>query len=170
LEMIIPAIPVDFSVPIVLVQHITTGFTTGFCDWLQSFANIPVCIASDNQQLLPGHCYIAPEGHHLEVTRNLSVKLSNGPHEHSSRPSISVLFRSVANEIQSGAVAVLLSGMGKDGALEIGLVKERGGTTIAQNNESSLIFGMPGEAIRLGNADYVLSPIEISAFLTTLNR
>ncbi len=168
LEKILSQLPQDFPIPIVLVQHITSGFTAGFCDWLKTISCLPIEVAAPDAKVCSGKCYIAPEGFHLEVTKDLHFKLSDGLPEYGSRPSVSALFKSIARSFSTNVAAVLLSGMGKDGAVELGNIRQRGGLTIAQDNESSLIFGMPGEAIRLGAATYVLSATEIGTFLTRL--
>ncbi len=169
LEKILSSLPPDFTIPILILQHITAGFTAGFTDWVRTLCSIPVSIASHDSRILNGKCYIAPEGLHIEVTSDMTFQLHNKPPEHGSRPSVSVLFRSISIALKSNVVAVLLSGMGKDGAVELGYIHANGGITIAQDNESSLIFGMPGEAVKLGSAQYILSSKDIGTFLAKIN-
>ncbi len=170
LEKILSSIPADFDIPIIILQHITSGFTAGFADWVKTLCKIPVLIAAQNTKIARGKCYIAPEGFHTEVTGGMAILLRDEQPEHGSRPSVSVLFRSLSVSLRSGVAAVLLSGMGKDGSAELGLIRANGGITIAQDYDSSLIFGMPGEAVKLGSAQYVLSSQDIGIFLSELNK
>jgi two-component system, chemotaxis family, protein-glutamate methylesterase/glutaminase len=168
LQMILSELPRDFPAPVLLVQHIATGFTQGFADWLGHSSGLPVRIAFDGERMLPGHVYVAPDGLHLKVHKTGTISLSRGEPENGLRPSISVLFRSVAELYGPQAVGVLLTGMGKDGALGLKLMKEKGAITIAQDRETSVVHGMPGEAIRIGAATYVLPADKIGAALTSL--
>jgi two-component system chemotaxis response regulator CheB len=112
--------------------------------------------------------YVAPDGFHMTVAGNGRILLNTSAPENGLRPSVSCLFRSVARAYGPSAVGVLLTGMGTDGALELKLMKERGAVTIAQDKETSVVHGMPGEAIRLSGASYVLPPEKISVMLTSL--
>ena len=115
-----------------------------------------VCEAQDGQQILPGHAYIAPGSHHLIVERDGArylCRLSDGPPVNRHRPSVDVLFRSVAQCVGSNAIGVLLTGMGKDGALGLKEMQEAGSHTIAQDEKTSVVWGMPGEAVKLGAAN-----------------
>ena len=157
----------DFPVPIVIVQHISPGFLSGLVGWLSAASGVSVEIASHGRTLQPGHAYLAPDGVHMEVCNSRAVRLVTGPPLNGMCPSVSSLFRSVAETYGRCAAGVLLTGMGKDGAEELLLMKNRGAITIAQDKESSVIHGMPGEAIKLGAARYVLPPDMI---VTALNR
>lgn len=168
LQVILSQLPQDFPAPVLLVQHIATGFTEALTDWLSHSSNLPVRIAADGERILPGHVYIAPDGLHVKVHRTGTICLSNEDPENGLRPAISVLFRSVAKLYGRQAVGVLLTGMGKDGAAELKLMKEKGAVTIAQDRETSVVHGMPGEAIRIGAADYVLPAEKIAAALMSL--
>jgi two-component system chemotaxis response regulator CheB len=168
LQTILSGLPKGFSAPVLIVQHIAQGFTQGLVEWLNQSTNFPVHIAVDDEYLLPGHAYVAPDGFHMKVKAGNRIALSRDEPEEGLRPSVSYLFRSVANVFGQDAVGVLLTGMGKDGAEEMKLIKEKGAVTIAQDEESSLVHGMPGQAIRLGAAMYVLSPDKIATALTTL--
>jgi two-component system chemotaxis response regulator CheB len=129
---------------------------------------LPVHLAADRELLLAGHVYVAPSGAHLGVTGNHRIMLEAGPPENGLRPAISYLFRSVAAAFGRHAAAILLTGMGTDGAEALKLVRDRGGVTIAQDQATSVVHGMPGEAIRLGAAVHVLPPESIGAFLRNL--
>jgi two-component system chemotaxis response regulator CheB len=168
LQTILSDLPRDFHVPILVVQHIAPGFLQGFADWLGRSSNVPVEIATQGERMVSGHVYLAPDGFQMQVGLGGSIDLTTGEPENGLRPSVSNLFRSVANAYGRLAIGVLLTGMGKDGAVELGLMKEKGSITIAQDEESSVVHGMPGEAIRLGAASYVLSPHRIAPALTTL--
>lgn len=172
LQQILSGLPQDFPVPVFVVQHIASGFTKSFTKWLSVTSHLPVQIASHGDGPLPGHCYIAPSGFHMGVERvgGLRIVLSGQAPENGLRPSVSWLFRSVAQLLGPRAVGVLLTGMGRDGAEELRAMKDKGAITIAQDKESSVIHGMPGEAIKLGAATYVLSPEEIVSLLATLGR
>jgi len=167
---ILKALPKDVSFPLVIVQHICEGFTAGFGQWLSQTCVLPVHIAVDGELPLPGHIYVAPGGAHMGISGPGRILLDPGPPENGIRPSVSYLFRSVAATFGKRAAAVLLTGMGMDGAEALKLVRDRGGLTIAQDEASSVIHGMPGEAIRLGAAMHVLAPEAIGMFLRRLGE
>ena len=125
-------------------------------------------MAMNGSRILPGNVYLAPEGVQMKVETNGRLACTGDDPENGLRPSVSYLFRSVAAVFGEDAVAVLLTGMGKDGAEELRLLKERGALTIAQDEETSVVFGMPGEAVRLNAATYVLPPEKIAGTLTRL--
>jgi two-component system chemotaxis response regulator CheB len=169
LKEILSRLGKDFPLPLLIVQHIASGFVGGFAQWLSGASDIPVRIASHGELPLPGHGYMAPDGFHLGLSEGLRIALSDDPPEcNGLRPSVAYLFRSVATTVGPRAVGILLTGMGRDGAEELKLMKDRGAITIAQDEESSVVHGMPGEAIKLGAAMYVLSPEGIAAMLATM--
>ena len=168
LQQIFSILPKNFSVPIIIVQHITDGFTEGFAEWLTGTTKFPVSVAVDGELMKPGHGYIVPNGNQAAVDRYGRISLKRGIPEHWHSPSVSYLFRSVAAAYGRDAVGVILTGMGKDGAAELGLMKEKGAVTLAQDKESSVVHGMPGEAIALGAATYVLSPDKIASALISM--
>ena len=170
LQQIFSSLPKNFSVPIIVVQHITDGFVEGFADWLMETSLFPVSVAVNGEMLLPGHAYIAPNGSHATVNGLGRIILKKGAPENGHFPSVSCLFRSVAAAYGHDAVGVLLTGMGKDGAAELGLMKNKGAITLVQDKASSIVHGMPGEAIALGAATYVLSPEKIAAALVEMTR
>ncbi len=166
LHKLLAALPSSFPVPILIVQHISAGFLPGLVDWLASGAGFRVEIGSDGQEALPACAYMAPDGVHMEVNAKGRLKLRKGDSVNGMCPSVSVLFRSVTAAYGESAAGVLLTGMGRDGAEELKEMRDRGALTIAQDKESSIIHGMPGEAIKLGAARHVLPPDQISSFLT----
>lgn len=170
LQVIFSKISVQFPVPIVVVQHIAVGFLQGLVDWLKGSVSLHIQIAVDEEQLLPGHIYFAPDGYHLNVTKNRRVKLVKGEATNGICPSVASLFTSVAQEIGDKALGIILTGMGSDGAHELKLMRNAGATTIAQSKESALIHGMPGVAIQLGAANYVLSAEEIGDVLIAIEK
>jgi two-component system, chemotaxis family, protein-glutamate methylesterase/glutaminase len=168
LQAILAALPRSFPVPVLIVQHIAAGFTQGLVEWLAQSSSLPVQIPIHGQSVLPGHVYVAPDGLQMAVGAGGLVQLRSDPPENGLRPSVACLFRSIANAYGPSAVGILLTGMGKDGAWELKLMKDQGAVTIAQDQETSVVHGMPGEAIRLGGATYVLSPEKIRLALTSL--
>jgi two-component system chemotaxis response regulator CheB len=170
LQNILSGLPHDLSFSILVVQHIAQGFIEGFVKWLSNTSHFPVHTASHEIRPLAGHCYVAPDGYHMEIDADLRIVLSDKAPESGLRPSVTNLFRSVAKFYGPRAVGVLLTGMGRDGADELKLMKEKGAVTIAQDKESSVVFGMPGEAIKINAATYVLSPKGITELLSSLSR
>jgi two-component system, chemotaxis family, protein-glutamate methylesterase/glutaminase len=171
LKRILSGLPEDFRFPLLIVQHIASGFTQGFAQWLANSSGVLVHVASDGEVPLPGNAYVAPDGCHLGVTGGPLIALSSDPPESGGlRPSVAHLFRSVAKGLGPNAVGILLTGMGRDGVEGLENLHELGALTIAQDEASSIVFGMPGEAIKLGAATYVLPPEGIAALLSVLSN
>lgn len=168
LQTILSLLPEDFPVPLLIVQHIAAGFLKGMVEWLNGSTDLQVRIACDDEQALPGHAYFAPDGMQMGIARSSRLVVTDEGTEGGLRPSASYLFRSVADAYGENAVGVLLTGMGRDGAEELKLMKERGAVTIAQDQASSVVYGMPGEAARLGAATQVLPPEDIASTLQRL--
>lgn len=162
LQTILGALPKDFPVPIVLVQHMANGFMEGFIEWLARSSRFPLHPAFHGEYLSPGQTYVAPDGFQMKVEAGNRIALNRDEPQNGHRPSVSYLFRSVADVFGAGAIGVLLSGMGKDGAAELRRMRDRGAVTIVQNCESAVVPGMPGEAIDLGAATHVLAPEKIA--------
>jgi len=138
---------------IVIVQHMPEKFTTAFADRLNNICEVEVKEAEDGDRVVPGRVLIAPGSHHMLVVRDGSqfrVKVIDGPLVNRHRPSVDVLFRSVANEAGANAMGVILTGMGDDGALGMLEMKETGSFTIAQDEASCIVYGMPKEAVLKG--------------------
>jgi two-component system chemotaxis response regulator CheB len=165
LQTIFSDLPRDFSVPILVVQHMVAGFIEGFAEWIAQTSSLPVSVATQGEPMLPGHAYLAPDGFQMKAGTGGRISLTTDEPESGLRPSVSCLFRSVASIYGQNAIGVLLTGMGKDGAEELRLMKEKGAVTIVQDKESSIVHGMPGEAINLDAATYVLSPGRIAEVL-----
>lgn len=168
LQAILAALPREFPVPVLIVQHIAAGFSQGLVEWLAQSSKLPVLLPTHGQLVVPGCVYVAPDGLHMAVSADGRIQLKADEPENGLRPSVSHLFRSVAKAYGQSAVGVLLTGMGKDGALELKLMKQQGAVTIAQDRETSVVHGMPGEAIALGGASYVLPPEKICMALASL--
>ncbi|ACY84187.1 chemotaxis response regulator protein-glutamate methylesterase [Edwardsiella piscicida] len=153
------------SPALLITQHMPPGFTRSFAERLNKLCQITVKEAEDGERILPGHAYIAPGAHHLELARsgaNYIVRLHQGPPVNRHRPSVEVLFDSVARCAGRNAVGVILTGMGNDGAAGMLRLHQAGAYTIAQNEASCVVFGMPREAIQMGGVDEVVDLSQIS--------
>ena len=161
LQTVLSGFKADFPAPILIVQHITKGFIEGMIEWLGAVISLPISLARDGERALPGRVYFAPDDCHMGVDSSGRFFLSTDAPENGIKPSISFLFRSALESYGGEVVAVLLTGMGKDGAEEMKKIRDMGGVTIIQDKESSVVYGMPGEAARLGGAAFVLPPERI---------
>ncbi|MBF0301154.1 MAG: chemotaxis response regulator protein-glutamate methylesterase [Oligoflexia bacterium] len=153
---------------IVIVQHMPAGFTKAFATRLNCDTSLKVKEAEENDTIIAGHVLIAPGGQHLLVNRSgtrFFVKINDGPTVNRHKPSVDVLFRSVAQSAGANSVGVILTGMGDDGALGMLEMKQVGSFNLAQNEASSVVFGMPKVAIEKGGVDKVLSLEEIAKYL-----
>lgn len=164
--------PLPANSPAILItQHMPGGFTRSFAERLDRLCRITVKEASEGERVLPGHAYIAPGGHHLELARsgaNYVVRLHDGEPVNRHRPSVDVLFHSAAKHAGKNAIGVILTGMGKDGAVGLLEMRQAGAPTIAQNEQSCVVFGMPREAIAVGGACETLALDEIPARVLAL--
>nr|WP_203545020.1 chemotaxis-specific protein-glutamate methyltransferase CheB [Desulfovibrio sp. JC010] len=159
IKQLLVSLPHEFPAPVLIVQHMSEGFTSGMVSWLKNHTGHDVRLAEHGDVLKSGIVYFAPEGSHMEVTAERKIVLTDAPSVSGIRPSASVLFLSAARNLGRSVVGVLLTGMGRDGADGLLEIRRNGGYTIAQDEESSIVFGMPGEAVKLGAAMSVL-PIE----------
>jgi two-component system, chemotaxis family, protein-glutamate methylesterase/glutaminase len=144
---------------IVITQHIPKLFSGAFARRMDACCQLSVCEAEDGQQILRGHAYIAPGDQHLLLVRDGAryvCRLDQGPPVNRHKPSVDVLFRSVAQQAGRNAIGVILTGMGKDGALGLKEMRDAGARTIAQDEATSIVWGMPGEAVAAGGAADVL--------------
>lgn len=155
-------LPSNSATPFLVVQHIAEGFTAGLVSWLSSGTSLPVKVAEHGERLAAGTIYVAAEQRHLEVTGHGTVALSNEPAVGGFRPSATVLFRSIAATYGPAAAAVVLTGMGRDGFEGVLAMREAGGRVLAQDEASSVVFGMPGAVVAGGLAD-VVGPVEVLA-------
>jgi two-component system chemotaxis response regulator CheB len=151
---------------VVITQHIPKLFSGAFARRMDSLCQMTVCEAEDGQQILRGHAYVAPGDKHLLVVRDgarYMCRLDDGQPVNRHKPSVDVLFRSVAQQAGRNAIGVILTGMGKDGAQGLREMREAGSRTIAQDEATSMVWGMPGEAVSVGAAMDVLPLPEIAA-------
>ncbi|MDX2242736.1 MAG: chemotaxis-specific protein-glutamate methyltransferase CheB [Leptolyngbyaceae cyanobacterium bins.302] len=168
LHTILKQLPAHFPVPILCVQHISEGFLQGLVDWLGAECSLRVTIAQPGDFPKPGTVYFAPERKHLQLDTQGRFLTVNTPPVSGHRPSATVLFQAVAACYPRSSVGILLTGMGRDGADGLQAIAQAGGTTIAQDEQTCVVFGMPKEAIALGAAQHISAIGEIAPLL--LNR
>ena len=160
-------LPAD-SPGIVITQHMPPGFTRTFAERLNRLSRLHVVEAKGGERILPGHAFVAPGDHHLLVERsgaNYVTRLSDGPQVHRHRPAVDPMFESVAQCAGRNVIAALLTGMGKDGAIGLKAIRDAGGYTLAQDEASCVVYGMPREAVALGAAEEVLDLAQIAEAL-----
>lgn len=156
------SLPRTLDIPVLVVQHIAHGFIDGLAQWLASATVLPVCVAGDGQQLTSGQVYLAPDDHHLLVGRG-RVRLSQAPPDRGFRPSANTLFTSLAASHGRHGAAVVLTGMGEDGVDGAARVRDAGGLVLAQDSDTSVVYGMPRAVAAAGLADAV-GPVEELAY------
>jgi two-component system chemotaxis response regulator CheB len=164
-EAILPKLPADFPVPIFCVQHISEGFISGLVDWLNSHCKIKIALAKLGELPEAGTAYFAPDGAHLKIGRSGRFTFSHEATFMGHRPSVNMTMSSAAEFYKAGAIGILLTGMGIDGADGLLSIYNQGGLTIAQDETSSIVFGMPKKAIEIGAARYVIALENISDML-----
>ncbi len=169
LAALLRALPGNFPAPIAVVQHIADGFTEGLASWLATESRLDVREARDGDPLRPGRVVLAPTGRHLLVTEG-TAHLSDAPPVDTFKPSVTPLFVSAARAYGPRACGVILTGMGRDGADGLRAIKDAGGPTLAQDEATSAVFGMPRAAIELGAVDRVLALEDIARALLELTR
>jgi len=164
---VLRGLPPSFRLPILFVIHISEPFGSSFAEWLDGQTPHRVHLARDGERMPASGVVMAPPERHL-IVREHKLHLSDGPERHSCRPSVDVLFESAAREFGSACTAVLLTGMGQDGARGLLAVREAGGMTIAQDEASCVVYGMPREAALIGAAQRILPLADIGPYLTTI--
>jgi two-component system chemotaxis response regulator CheB len=171
LQTILAGLPSDFPAPILVVQHMMRGFLAGLAEWLHSTTGLHVHIAEDSTEPRAGHVYLAPDDFHMVVCRRGRLHLCKDEMVNAVRPSVSRLFDSLADFYGPASAGVILTGMGKDGAQELKRMRQAGAFTIAQDHNTSVVHGMPGEAIAIGAVDCVLPANLIAgALISTVQR
>jgi two-component system chemotaxis response regulator CheB len=168
LSKILSALPAGFAAPVLVVQHVDPNHRSWMAEILTRRTGLRVVEARDGERLAAGTVFIAPPGHHLLVGADGVLALADTARVQHVRPSADVLFASLAESWGGGAIAVVLSGTGRDGADGVCAIKRRGGTVIVQDEASAEFFGMPGAAIRTGTADRVLPLTSIAGALMEL--
>ena len=170
IKEVLMRMPAD-SPGIVITQHIPEAFSGPFAQRMDKNCAMTVYEASDGQQILPGHVYIAPGDQHMIIERSGAryiCRLNDGPAVNRHRPSVNVMFRSVAQNVGANAIGVMLTGMGDDGAEGMKEMHDNGAHTIAQDEKTSVVWGMPGEAVKHGGVDEIVSLYNITNKLITL--
>ena len=169
LSQILGELPPNFSIPILIVQHITPGFILRMVDWLESVSKISIQVAVSGERVTPGKVIIAPENAHLTVRSGGIVSLEYSPAIKGYKPSVSRLFETVGSVYGPLSVGIVLTGMGEDGADGMEVLGRSGGFTIAQDEMSCSVSSMPKTAIERGIVDEVLDPGEITLRMLELN-
>jgi two-component system chemotaxis response regulator CheB len=168
LHRMLSELPANLPVPILVVQHIADGFVNGFATWLNGMSSLRVKVAEQGEPLAPKCVYVAPDDRHLGVSNRSAVMLSPTPPIGGFRPSATFLFDSAAKTFGPSVLAVILTGMGRDGVDGLTAVRAAGGTVLAQDEASSVVFGMPGAAVAAGLADSVLPLVAIAPRIAEL--
>lgn len=167
LEILLGELPDGFPAPVLIVQHLDPRHRSLMAEIMQRRSRMTVKEAADGEEILPSRVYIAPPNRHMLVTDS-HISLTSTAFVHFSRPSIDLLFESVAATYGDRSIGVILSGTGRDGAMGIKAIKEKGGTTIVQDQATSEHFGMPEAAIETGMVDFVLPIRDIPGALVEL--
>lgn len=167
LQTLLGSLPVDFPIPIFLVQHLSEGHAQDFATWLNKCTQLTVIVGSDGYQAKGGEIILAPDHFHLEVTEHNMCVLNNDPPIKELKPSANKLFSSMVKAHGKHGVGIILSGMGRDGVDELLAMKQAGALTFAQDEQSSAVFGMPKEAIKIGAARDVVPIDEMGPLLTS---
>lgn len=169
LHQVIPNLPSSINAAILIVQHMPPGFTKSLAERLDAISEIKVKEAENNELILPGCAYIAPGDYHLTVdtkhfagTKQLYISLDQTPPYGGHRPSVDVLFNSVADKFWSRVIGVIMTGMGRDGADGLATIKDQGGFTIAEDKSTCIVYGMPRAAVQTGKVDKVVPLANIS--------
>ncbi len=169
-QKLLSELPADFPVPMAIVQHINAAFSDSLVGWLASSSRLKVRVAKDNDLLTPGTVLLAPPDAHLVISGRGKVSVTAGGPRDGHLPSATLLLESAAKAYAKRAVGVILTGMGSDGVDGLAAIRTAGGMTLAQNQESSVVFGMPGAAISRGIVDHVVAGDELAATLMKLAR
>jgi two-component system chemotaxis response regulator CheB len=156
---VLSSLPGDFPLPILVVQHIAHGFVSGFAEWLTTNMALRAKVAEPGESLAARTIYVAPDDRHLGLTNDRTLLVSSAPPIGGFRPSATFLFESVARVFGKSTLAVVLTGMGQDGLEGLHAVRQAGGQIFAQDERTSVVFGMPGVAVAAGLADATL-PLE----------
>lgn len=168
LAAILHALPTNYPCPILIAQHMSEGFVENFARWLDSETKLTVKIARDQEIPLPGIIYLAPKSSHMGLYENRQIAITPNLTLKKVCPSVDLLFHDAGQVLKERAIAILLTGMGKDGAAGLRLVLDAGGTTIAQDEQSCIVYGMPKAAVNIHAVQQQMNPEEISTFLVSL--
>ncbi|HEY9103439.1 chemotaxis protein CheB [Chitinimonas sp.] len=168
LKTILAQLRPDCPWPVLLVQHISSGFASSFCAWLAEQTSLPVRLAVNGQAAQPGHLHVAPDDHHLGLDGYGQIQLDTSQASVFARPSVDYLFDSLASALRGQVLAVLLSGMGRDGAQGLAKLKTLGALTLVQQPASSIVAGMPQAAIELNGASFIQTPLGIARTINNM--
>ncbi len=169
-QKLLSELPADFPVPMAIVQHINAAFSESLVGWLASSSKLKVKVAKDGDLLSPGVVLLAPADAHLTIATRGKVSVQPGTPKDGHLPSATLLLESAAKSYARRAVGVILTGMGSDGVEGLAAIRAAGGKTVAQNQESSVVFGMPGAAIARGIVDHVVAGDDLAPLLMKLAR
>ena len=169
LQTLLSGLPAEFSLPIVIAQHRGKDLESGLCEYLREISSLPVSEPDDKETLRGGHVYLAPRDYHLLI-ENRSFALSTAQSVRFARPSIDVLFESVADAFQTRAIGVILTGANSDGAQGLATIKARGGFTIVEDPGSAAVRELPDAAIAQATPDRILALDQIAVCLVTLSE
>ncbi len=161
LKSILSSLPASYPIPIVIAQHIAVGFIESMVGWLDLECDLSIRVARNGEPVSAGAAYVAPGGKDIQMAETGRIVLKPSRTKDGPCPSVDRLFQSIADKYGASSIGILLTGMGKDGAQGLKRMREVGAVTIVQDERSSAVFGMPGEAIKLGGAAFVLTPDEI---------
>ncbi len=170
LQSILSNLNTDFTIPIIIVQHIANGFLAGMVEWLSKTTPLALKIPKTGDRVKSGHVYFAPEDHRVSITASRNFHIHKAVNDNNLKRPITYLFSSVSQTYKKNTIGILLTGMGNDGALGLKEMKAEKAITIAQDSESSVVFGMPKEAIQMDAATYILAPPDITAFLNKISH
>jgi two-component system chemotaxis response regulator CheB len=168
LARVIGGLPADYPLPVLVVQHMGAAFMEGFAAWLNGVVGLTVSVAREGERAEAGHAYVAPGDRHLELGAGGHLRITDAPPVGGQRPAATALFRSVAKYAGARGIGVLLTGMGEDGAAGLLEMRRAGASTVAEDESTAVVFGMPAAAIRLSAAGTVLPLDRISAHLARL--
>lgn len=170
LARLLSKLPANFSAPVVIAQHISHGFIDGMAQWLASLCPMPVSVARHGEQLRPGCIYLSPSEHNLSITDYHRCQLQPSPANALYHPSCDTLLGSAAKVYGAGAIGVILTGMGRDGVQGMRAIQLSGGTTLAQDEASSVIYGMNQEAVNAGVIQHIVALEELASRIMSIVR
>jgi len=162
LQQVVPRLPQNLPAGVLIVQHMPAGFTNSLAARLNDISPLPVKEAAEGDVVRAGQVYIAPGGYHMVIDGKLNIRLNTNPPVHSVRPAVDVTMESVVGSFRGALVGVILTGMGYDGAKGMAALKTAGGRTIAQNEATCVVYGMPRVVVEMGKADKILPITEIA--------
>ena len=168
LAQILAPLPKSFPIPVLIVQHVTNGFATGLAEWLNEQVNLSVSLAGHGDIPKPGQVLLPPDDYHMQINKDGAVELSKAPPYKGLRPSANYLFNSMARFYGASGMGIILTGMGDDGSEGMAAMYKAGAITLAQDEESCVVYGMPAEAVKRNAVKQTLTPDQISQYLMNM--